>query len=172
MLLINLLWGAGMTFVAAQILVNDLPPQLWIGWLLVAAIAPPIGTLHTYRMDVKEPFLRQFFQFSGLQILFADIALPLTFLIAGSLGVWFVIGLSPEIISLGVLLIPMLALVLSMCDAVAMNRDRPLQARLLAVGLSVGVATLAGFGLGTPLAAVVILTLAVMIMAGMLSQDT
>jgi hypothetical protein len=86
--------------------------------------------------------------------------------------VWFVIGLSAEIISLGVLLIPMLALVLSMCDAVAMNRDRPLQARLLAVGLSVGVATLAGFGLGTPLAAVVILTLAVMIMAGMLSQDT
>ena len=104
LLVINLLWGAGMTYVAALILINQLPPQLWIGWLLVAAIAPPVGTLHAYRMDMKEPFLRQFFQFNGMQILLADIALPLAFLIAGALGVWFLIGLSPEIISVGVCL--------------------------------------------------------------------
>ncbi len=171
MLVINLIWGAGMTYIAAQILINQLPPQLWIGWLLIAAVAPPVGTLHTYRMDMKEPFLRQFFQFNGLQILVADFALPLGFLIAGALGVWFVIGLPPEIISLGILFIPLLALVLSLCDAVALNRNRPLQIRLLAVALSIGIAVLAGFGLETPLAAVVILTLAVTTMGGMLAQD-
>jgi hypothetical protein len=171
MLLINVIWGALMTYVAVLILVNQLPPQLWIGWLLIAGVAPPVGLLHTYRMDVQETFLRQFLPFNGLQILLADIALPLLALIAGSMVVWWLQPLSPDILLLGLTFIPLLGFMLALCGAVSLNRGRALQARLLATGLSFGLAALAGFGLGTPLAAFVVSILAIMTMGGMLVQD-
>ena len=171
MLLINLFWGAGMTYVIVLILTNELPVQLWIGWLLLAGITPPVGLLHTFRMDVREPFLRQFLPLNGLQILFADILLPLAFLIAGSLAVWLAQSLPLEILSTGIMFIPLLALLLAMCGAVAMTTQRELQTRLLATAASFGLAVLAGMALGTPYAAFGVVLLAMLILSGMLAQN-
>lgn len=172
MLLVNLLWGAAMTYIVTLILVNQLPVQLWIGWLLVAGIAPPVGLLHTFRMDVREPFLRQFLTLSGFQILVADIILPLLFLIAGSLIVWFVQGFPLEMLSYGILFIPLLAFVLALCGAVAMTSERELQTRLLATGASFGLSMLAGVVLGSPYAGLGVILLALLVLGGMLAQDT
>ena len=61
-------------------------------------------------------------------------------------------GFSPELLSLGVLLIPLLAFLLALCGAFAVTRDRVLQSRLLATGLSFGLALGASIALQTPLA--------------------
>src|SRR5690606_10774455 len=165
MLIVNLLWGAAMTYVVVLIVVNQLPVQFWIGWILVAGIAPPIGLLHAFRMDLQEPFLRQFLRLNGFEILIADVILPLIFLILGSSVVWALQGFPLEILSLGILLIPLLAFLLAMCGAVAVTRDRVLQTRLLATGLSFGLALGASVVLQTPIAGLVVMTLAVMTLA-------
>jgi hypothetical protein len=171
MLIVNLLWGAAMTYVVVLIVVNQLPVQFWIGWILVAGIAPPIGLLHAFRMDLQEPFLRQFLRLNGFEILIADVILPLIFLILGSSVVWALQGFPLEILSLGILLIPLLAFLLAMCGAVAVTRDRVLQTRLLATGLSFGLALGASVVLQTPIAGLVVMTLAVMTLAGLLVQE-
>lgn len=171
LLLFNLAWGAIMTYVAVLILQNNLPVQLWIGWLLIAGVTPPVGLLHTFRMDMNEPFLRQFIPLNGFQILVADIALPLAFLILGALGVWFVQGFPLEILSMGLLFIPLLSFLLALCGAYAMTTQRELQARLIATGISFGLAAVAAVGLETPYAGLGVVLFAMLIFMGLLAQE-
>ena len=171
MLLVNLLWGAAMTYVVTLILANDLPVQIWIGWLLIAGITPPIGLLHTFRMDLREPFLRQFLPLNGFQILLADVVLPLLFLIAGSLIIWLLAGFPFEMVTMGILVIPPLGLLLALCGAVAMTNNRELQSRLLSTGASFGLAIAATVLLESPLAGLGVVFLAILLLSGMLVQN-
>lgn len=171
MLVVNLLWGAAMTYVAVLIIANQLPVQVWIGWLLIAGIAPPVGLLHAYRMDLQEPFLRQFLPLNGFQMLLADVILPLAFLTVGGLVVWFGQGFPLEILSVGVVLIPLLAFLLALCGAFGLTRDRVFQARLLATGLSFGLAMAATALTLSPVAGLVVVLLAIMTLGGLLIQE-
>ena len=171
MLLGNLVWGAAMTYPTVMILVNNLPVQLWIGWLMVAGVAPPVGLLHTFQMDVQERFLRQFLPINGWQIFLADVGLPLLFVVAGGIAVWFWQPLPPEIIMQGFIFIPVASMVLALCGAYALNTSRVLQRRLLSVGLSFGLAIVASVWLKTPIAGLVVLILAIMMLSGLLMQE-
>lgn len=171
LLLINFLWGAAMTYAVILILSNNLPPQLWIGWLLVAGIAPPVGLLHAYRNDLQEPFLRQFIPYNGFQMLLADVILPIIFLIAGGLVVSFLPGFDLETLSAALMLIPVLAFLLALCGAVSLTRERVFQWRLLVTAISFGLVLVASLGLGTPLAGMVVALLAISTLGGMLVQE-
>lgn len=171
LLLVSLLWGAAMTYIVVLILVNNLPVPLWIGWLLVAGIAPPMGLLHVFRMDLQEPFLRQFLPLNGFQILVADIILPLIGLIAGAAGVWLVQGFDFDLLSLGLMAIPLLAFLLALCGAVALTRERVFQFRLLVTALTFGLALAATIWLGTPLAGMIVVLVSIMTLGGMLVQE-
>lgn len=171
MLIVNLLWGAAMTYAVVLIISNQLPVQFWIGWLLVAGIAPPIGLLHAYRQDLQEPFLRQFLPLNGFEVLVADVILPLICLIFGAAVVWSFQPLPPEALGLGILFIPLLAFLLALCGAVALTRDRVFQTRLLATGLSFGLPLVAALALNSPIAGLIVMVLALMALAGMLVQE-
>lgn len=171
MLLVNLLWGAAMTYAVVLILDNQLPVQVWIGWLLVAGIAPPVGLLHAFRMDLQEPFLRQLIPLNGFQILVADVIMPLSFLIAGSLGVWFLQGYDLNTLSMGLMFVPLLALLLTLCGAVALTRDRVFQFRLLVTGFTFGLALVLSLWLETPLAGLIVVVLSIMTLSQMLVQE-
>ncbi|MCY4021980.1 MAG: hypothetical protein OXF32_00855 [Anaerolineaceae bacterium] len=176
LMLVNALWGAGMTWAAGLILVNELPVPLWIGWLLIAGIAPPIGLLYTFRRDVQEPFLRQFLPLDGFQIFMADVLLPLAFLLVGALLAWFrfLQEVPPELffefLITGVMTIPLLGLLLALCGAAAMTATRELQTRLLGTGASFGLAIVASVLLGTPLAGLVVVCIAIALLGGILMQ--
>ncbi len=171
LLLGNLVWGAAMTYIVVLILVNNLPVQLWIGWLIVAGVLPPVGLLHTFQMDVQERFLRQFLPINGWQIFLADVGLPLLFVIGGAIAVWVWQPLPPDVIVQGFIFIPLSSMVLALCGAYALNTSRVLQRRLLAVGLSFGLAIVASVWLKTPVAGLVVLVVAIMFLAGLLMQE-
>lgn len=176
LMLVNALWGAGMTWAAGLILVNQLPVPLWIGWLLIAGIAPPIGLLYTFRRDVQEPFLRQFLPLDGFQIFIADVLLPLAFLLVGALLAWFrfLQDVPPELffefLITGVMTIPLLGLLLALCGAAAMTATREFQTRLLGTGASFGIAIVASILLGTPLAGLVVVCISIALLGGILMQ--
>lgn len=171
MLLACFAWGLVMTAFGVEIIVRQLPAQIWILWVLVAGIAPPFGLMHVFRSDEEELFLRQFLPVDGLQLLLADIVVPLIALIAGGLVAWFTFGFDAEITSLGIVAIPLLALMVALCGAVALTNARVLQTRLLATGLSFGLVILAGTQLGTPIAGLAVAALAVLLMSGMVGTN-
>lgn len=171
LLLVNALWGAGMTWAASLILEAGLPAPLWIGWLLVAGIAPPVGLLYSFRRDVQEPFLRQFLPLDGFQIFLADVLLPLLFLVAGALFVWFLQPWPPALLLTGATFIPLLGLLLALCGAAAMTATRELQTRLLGTGASFGIALVASMLLGTPLAGLLVVCISIALLGGVLMQQ-
>jgi len=170
MLIFSLAWGAAMAQAAVWIIANQLPVQLWIGWLLVVGIAPPVGLLHVFRIDVEERFLRQFLLVDGLQLLMADVILPLIATIAGAMIVWLLQGFPPNITSIGALFIPILSLLVALCGAVALTNKRVLQTRILATGITFGLIMVAGVNF-SPIIAFVIAVLAIMTLGGMVSQN-
>jgi hypothetical protein len=170
MLLFSLLWGAAMAQAAVWIIANQLPVQLWIGWLLVVGIAPPVGLLHVFRIDVEERFLRQFLLVDGLQLLMADMLLPLIATIAGAMGIWMIQGFDPEITSIGALFIPILAILVALCGAVALTNKRVLQTRILATGITFGLIMIVGVNF-SPIFAFVVALLSIMTLGGMVSQN-
>jgi hypothetical protein len=101
----------------------------------------------------------------------ADVGLPLLFVILGGVAVWFWQPLPPEIIMQGFIFIPVASLVLALCGAYALNTNRVLQRRLLAVGLSFGLAIAASAWLKTPIAGLIVLVVAIMLLAGLLMQE-
>ena len=171
MLLLSLGWGAVMSWLAVNIVANQLPVQVWIGWVLVAGFVPPNGLLYVFSVDLEERFLRQFLPFDGFQLFIADVFLPLIFLIIGALGAWLFQGFPPEITLLGIMVIPILAIMLALCGAVALTNKRVLQTRLLATGASFGAVILAGVGLGSPLAALGVALFALLILSGLVTQN-
>jgi hypothetical protein len=170
MLLSSLVWGVLMTHVAVLTIVNQFPPQIWIGWLLFASIVPPQGMLHVFQVDLEERFLRQFLPVNGFQLFIADVVLPLIVLILGALFTWSVEGFSPEITLIGFLVIPVLGILLALCGAVALTYKRVLQTRLLATGASFGAVIVAGLGLGL-LPAVGVALFAALILSGLVEQN-
>ena len=172
LLVIAFLWGAAMTWLAALILINQLPAQIWIGWLLLAAIAPPAGLLHVLSDDLEEPFLRQFLPMNNLTLFLADTLAPLLALISGGLLVWVAHGFSLDVSMLGLLFIPVLAGLLGLCGAVSLTQKRPLQTRILATALSFGAAMAAGALTGIPLAAFVVAWLGILVLSGVLAAET
>jgi hypothetical protein len=165
-------WGVAMTAFAVEIIVQQLPAQIWILWVILAGIAPPFGLLHVFRSDAQEPFLRQFLPVDGLQLLLADMLFPLITLIAGGLVAWFGFGFEPEILTLGFVFIPVLALMVALAGALAVTNVKVLQTRLLATGLSFGAVILAGTQLQTPLAALGVASVAILLMSGMIGTNS
>ncbi len=170
MLIFSAVWGGVMAQAAVWIISNELPVQLWIGWLLVVGIAPPVGLLHVFRIDVEERFLRQFLLVDGLQLLMADVILPLIATIAGAMVVWLAQGFEPEITSIGALFIPILAILLALCGAVALTNKRVLQTRILATGITFGIIMVVGVNF-SPIIAFVAAVLSIMTLGGMVSQN-
>jgi hypothetical protein len=164
-------WGAIMTGFGVEIIARQLPAQVWILWVVAVGIAPPFGLLHVFRSDSEELFLRQFLPVDGLQLLLADILLPLVVMIVGGLAVWIGFGFPPEITSMGILFIPILSLMVALCGAVAVTNVRVLQTRLLATGLSFGAVILAAMALQTPIAGLAVAFLAVLVMSGMVGTN-
>lgn len=164
-------WGAVMTFFGLEIIVRQLPAQVWILWVLVAGIAPPFGLMHVFRSDEQELFLRQFLPVDGLQLLMNDIVAPLIALIVGGLGVWFLYGFDAEVITIGIIAIPLLALMVALCGAVALTNTRVLQTRLLATGASFGAVILAGTQLQNPVAGLIVAGIAVMLLSGIVGTN-
>ncbi len=171
MLVMSLIWGVLMTHLAVWIIVNQLPVQVWIGWLLLASFVPPQGLLHVFQVDLEERFLRQFLPVDGFQLFSADVVLPLVFLVIGALADWGLQGFDPELTILGFMVIPILAIMLALCGAVALTNKRVLQTRLLATILSFGAVILAGMGLGAPLAAFGVAVFALLILGGMVAAN-
>ena len=77
--------------------------------------------------------------------------------------VWFAYGFDPDVLSLGIVFIPLLALMVALCGAVAVTNTRVLQTRLLATGLSFGAVILAGTQLHTPIAGLAVAGVAVLL---------
>ena len=71
----------------------------------------------------------------------------------------------------GARLVLAIAFLLALCGAFAVTRDRVLQSRLLATGLSFGLALGASIALQTPLAGLIVIVLAIMMLAGFLVQE-
>lgn len=171
MLLACFVWGAAMTGFAVEIVTRQLPAQVWILWVVAVGIAPPFGLLHVFRSDEQELFLRQFLPVDGLQLLLADVLLPLVALIAGGMAIFVTYGFAADITSTGVMFIPVLGLMVALCGAVAVTNARVIQTRLLATGLSFGVVILAGTQLHSPLAALGAALVAVLLMSGMVGTN-
>lgn len=169
MLLLTMAWGALLTQAAVLLVVNELPAQLWIGWLLIAGAAPPAGLMYAFRADQEDGFLRQFLPVDGIQLLAADVAFPLLFLAAGGVGVWLMQGFPPQIAMLGLMGIPLLAILLALCGAVALTTNRVLQTRLLATAASFGPAMVVATELG-PVAGLLVATFAALLLAGLVAQ--
>lgn len=164
-------WGVVMTAFAVEIVYRQLPAQVWILWVVAVGLAPPFGMMHVFRSDEQELFLRQFLPVDGLQLLLADVLLPLVALIVGGVIAFLFYGFDAEITSVGIMFIPALALMVALCSAVAVTNVRVIQTRLLATGLSFGVVILAGTQLHSPLAALGAALLAVLIMSGMVGTN-
>ncbi len=171
MILTSLGWGVAMTYFGVEIIVRQLPFQIWILWVIVAGIAPPFGLLHVFRSDQEEPFLRQFLPVDGLQLLLADILLPLIALIVGGLAVWITYGVDPDLLIMGVMFIPVLGLMVALSGAVAVTNARVIQTRLLATGASFGAVILAGTQLHNAFAGLVVAGIAVLLMGGMVGTN-
>jgi hypothetical protein len=90
---------------------------------------------------------------------------------AGAFAVWFWQPLPPEIIIQGTLFIPLLCLLLTLCGAYAITTNRVLQRRLLAVGLSFGLALGATAIFQTTIAGMIVVALAIMTLGGMIMQE-
>ncbi|MEP7293948.1 MAG: hypothetical protein ABI835_19330, partial [Chloroflexota bacterium] len=164
-------WGVAMTMFGVEIIVRQLPIQIWILWVIVAGIAPPFGLLHVFRSDQQELFLRQFLPVDGLQLLIADMIVPLIALIVGGLVAWISFGFEAEVMSLGLIFIPVLGLMVALSGAVATTNAKVLQTRLLATGLSFGAVILAGTQLQAPIAALGVAGLAILLMSGMVGTN-
>ncbi len=172
MLLACLAWGAVMTGAALEIIVRQLPAQVWILWVVVAGIAPPFGLMHVFRSDEDEVFLRQFLPVDGLELLFADILLPLIAMIIGGLVVFAFFGLDPDTFSLGIIAIPLFSVMVALCCAIGITSTRSaLQMRLLATALSFGAVIIAGTQLHTAIAGLVVAAFAILIMSGMVGTN-
>lgn len=169
MLLLTLAWGALLTQAAVVMATSQLPAQLWIGWLLLVGVAPPAGLMYAFHADQEDGFLRQFLPVDGIQLLAADVAFPLLFLAAGGIAVWLLQGFPPAQMALGVLAIPLLAVLLALCGAVALTTNRVLQTRLLATAASFGPAMIAATQLGA-LAGLLVAGFAALVLAGLVAQ--
>lgn len=170
MLLFSAIWGAVVAQAGVWIIANELPVQLWIGWLLVVGIAPPVGLLYVFRIDIEERFLRQFLPFNGFQLLMADILLPYVAVVVGATAVWLLQAFDPAVTSIGLLFIPVLVLLLALCGAYAYTSARVLQTRLLTTGLSFGLPMLIGVATGSPLLAFVVAFFAITTLIGLVVQ--
>ncbi|MBI5668642.1 MAG: hypothetical protein HZC41_11605 [Chloroflexi bacterium] len=170
MLFTTALWGAAMTYVAVIIITNQLPVQLWLGWLLVAGFVPPIGLLYVFRADLEERFLRQFVLMDHLRLLAADALLPLAALILGALSAWLLQGFPAEISIIGVVFIVLLSLLLALSGAAALSNRRVLLARVLITAFSFGAVVVAGNSLGL-MAALVAAGFISLLLAGVVAGE-
>jgi hypothetical protein len=171
MLLFSLLWGAAITQAAVLIIANSLPVQLWILWLLIIAITPPIGILYVFKVDVAERFLRQFLPVNGFELLIADILAPLACVMIGSLGIWLLQQFNGEITTYGLTMIPILGTLLALCGAYSLTSTRVLQTRILTTVASFGAIMFAGANFHSPFAATIVAVLAVLILIGLVSTN-
>ncbi|NWG17738.1 MAG: hypothetical protein HXY41_14015 [Chloroflexi bacterium] len=169
MLLTSLLWGALMTYVAILLVSEQLPVQIWIGWLLVAGFVPPVGLLYVFRTDLEERFLRQFLLADRLRLLAADALLPLAALLAGALIVWIAQGFAPEVAIVGAALILLLGMLLALSGAAAFGNRRVALARFLITAAGFGVVAVAGVNLGA-LAGLVVAVIANLLLCGVLME--
>jgi len=164
-------WGAALTYMGLDIVVNARPLQIWLLWLLIVGLVPPAGLLHVFQSDRGEMFLRQFLPVDGLQLLIADMLLPLIVLMLGAVAAVFVRGLDPEVMLIAFMVVPIGAVLVALSGAVALTNTRVLQTRLLATGGSFGAAIIAGAALGTPFAGLAVAFVAAMIMAGIVAGE-
>ncbi|MCS7072067.1 MAG: hypothetical protein NZM00_11215 [Anaerolinea sp.] len=164
-------WGLALTAAAIFVIERALPVQAWVGWMLFAGLVVPRGMLRVFEDDVQEPFLRQFLPFDGLQLLLADALIPwLIALVGGAVGVVLMQPASPVLIYAGIAL-PLAAIVLFLINAWSLTQRRTLQMRLFGTLIAFGGAAGAGAVLQTPVAGLIVLGLAALILSGMVLQD-
>jgi hypothetical protein len=169
MLLTSLLWGALMTYVAILLVGEQLPVQIWIGWLLIAGFVPPVGLLYVFRTDLEERFLYQFLLADRLRLLAADALLPLAALLAGALVVWITQGFAPQVAAVGVVFILLLGMLLALSGAAAFSSRRVALTRFLITAAGFGAVAVAGVNLG-PLAGLAAAGIANLILCGLLIE--
>jgi hypothetical protein len=171
MLFFAFIWGAATTQLAIWIIINNLPVQVWIGLLLLISLAPPVGLIYTFEKDVKEPFLRQFIPFSGIQLLIANSILPWVMVSIGGIIVCLLQPYPLDTQIFGILTVTLLAALLIVCGAYSITSERILQARILATGLSFGAIIIGGIGFQSILLALVAVLLSIMILAGLIDAN-
>ncbi|MBE2267823.1 MAG: hypothetical protein IAE80_06295 [Anaerolinea sp.] len=171
MLLTTFGWGFIITSFALDTVIGNRPLQIWLLWIVIVALVPPTGLLHVFQSDRSEKFLRQFLPVDGLQLLIADIMLPFVVLLIGGGVAVVTAGLDPELTMLGLVILPIGAVLVTLAGAVALTTTRVLQTRLLATGASFGAAVIAAAALTTPLAGLAVGFLAALVMAGIVAQD-
>jgi len=164
-------WGFALTASAVFIIERALPLQAWIGWMLFAGLIVPRGLLRVFESDVQEPFLRQFLPFDGLQLLLTDALIPWLIMLGGGIAALVVMQLTPAVQIYAWIALPLAAFVLLLIGAWSFTQRRMLQARLLATLFAFGAAAAVGSALQTPIAGLIVIGLAGIIMAGMVLQD-
>lgn len=170
-LITTVVWAAVMTWAAANVILNQLPAQLWIGLAIVAGIRPPGGLLYVFEQDVEEPFLRQFLPVSTVGLLAADALLPFMVLIGTSITVWILLAPTAEILLMGVPLIFATGALLAFCGAFGAARVRRFESRFFATLIALGAAMAIGSGLGSPLAGLLAMIVGIMLIGGWLSSE-
>ncbi len=168
MLLLTGVWGALLCYVAGQVIKDNFPIPLTIGWVVVAGLAAPVGLLYIYRADVEEPFLRQFLPLDDFSLLLADSLLPLLVTIIGASLAWLAHGFSPDETTSGLMFIPAFVMLHTLCGAYAIKRgeNRALQTRLIAVVISYG-AIGGGFAVFQATGALIALVIVLMTLVGL-----
>lgn len=171
MLILTGVWGAVLCYVAGQVIKDAFPIPLTIGWVVVAGLASPVGLLYIYRADVEEPFLRQFLPMDDFGLLLADSLLPLIITTIGAWIAWSLHGFSPDETITGLMYIPAIVLLQTLCGAYAVKRgeNRALQTRLLAVVISyatIGVGYAAFQSVGAMIALIVVLMILIGLVSG------
>ncbi|MDL1900298.1 hypothetical protein FBR02_05970 [Anaerolineae bacterium CFX9] len=170
-LIMAAVWGAVMTWAAASVILNQLPAQLWIGLAIIAGIRPPGGLLYVFEQDVEEPFLRQFLPFSTIGLMAADALLPFLILLTSSSIVWFVIAPSLADLLMGMIVIVVTAGLLLFCGAFGATRQRRFESRFFATLIALVAAMIIGNGLQSPLAGIITMLLAIMLIGGWISSE-
>lgn len=171
LLLTTMLWGFALTYLGLVIVVNSSPAPLWILWLLLIGLVPPAGLLHVFQTDVESPFLRQFIQLDGMAILLADTLMPLVGLIGGGAVAVLLWGLDVQAAVMAVLFVGFLGVLITLCGAYALTRPRTLEARLLAVSMSILPVMVAGENLGQPFLALGLAGAGILIVSGLISVE-
>ncbi len=133
--------------------------QPWIAWLFLVVVLPPRGLLQAFRTDIDEPFLRQFAPVDNLWLLQADAAAPMAALMLVAVVVLLIVPGAPAATVTGLVFVPVLTLLLALCQGVSLVRVTAARIRLpyaWVAGVLCGLVMVAGVPGRSPLTALVI----------------
>ncbi len=119
-LLTSLVWGAALLPIGAQLLTTRPAIQVLATWMFATLLVAPRGQVQVFRADVDGPFLSQFLFFDRFTLLVADAAPAWLLLLGAGLVSAVVQGLSGETLVAQLALIPLLSVIVLLCQALAL----------------------------------------------------